>query len=196
LECRSIALLCHDIKATELAVKVGKTKNRSDLDANFQEPSNGKSRDTRPQLSSLVFGIGREEYAIDILSVQELCNYTRVTEIANVPKHYKGVVNLRGSIVPLIDLRIYFGFSEPSYDNSTVVIMVTMAGRTTGIVVDSVADVVTLDAKQIMPAPETGQSNANYILAMANIDDLMVIILDIDSLLQDIYSSQAKLLAA
>ncbi|MYM33476.1 chemotaxis protein CheW [Duganella sp. FT94W] len=148
------------------------------------------------QSSSLVFGLGQEAYAINILAVQELCGYSRVTELANTPDYFKGVVNLRGIIVPLIDLRIHFGFSAPSYNDSTVVIMITLCGKTTGIVVDSVADVVTLDSAQVKPAPELGGGSAAYMPAIASVDDRMIIMLNIEALVRDLCPAQAEPLAA
>ena len=90
----------------------------------------------------LVFGLGKEEYAIDIGLVQEIRGYGAVTHMANAPAFLKGFIHLRGSIVPLIDLRIALGQAEPAYDASTVVIILIFAHGATGIVVDRVADVV------------------------------------------------------
>lgn len=150
----------------------------------------------QPGHGNLVFGMGSEEYAIDILTVQELCGYSRVTELANTPAYFKGVVNLRGTIVPLIDLRIHFGLSEPNYDDTTVVIMVTLNGTTTGLVVDRVADVVTLDASQIKPAPALQGSSSAYIAAIASVDDRMLIMLDVATLIRDLCPAHTEPLAA
>lgn len=148
------------------------------------------------RLSSLVFGLGKEEYAINILAVQELCGYSRVTQLANTPDYFKGVVNLRGIIVPLIDLRIHFSFPEASYNDSTVVIMITLSGKTTGIVVDSVADVVTLDSAQVKPAPELSGSSAAYIHSIASVDDRMIIMLNIEALVRDLCPAHSEPLVA
>ncbi|WP_341865509.1 chemotaxis protein CheW [Janthinobacterium svalbardensis] len=101
----------------------------------------------------LVFGLGNEEYAIDIGLVQEIRGYGAVTRMANAPAFLKGFIHLRGSIVPLIDLRIALGQAEPAYDASTVVIILIFAHGATGIVVDRVADVVPLAPAQIKPPP-------------------------------------------
>lgn len=154
------------------------------------------SNEQRSSLSSLVFGLALEEYAIDILLVQELCGYGKVTHLANTPDYFMGVVNLRGVIVPLIDLRVRFGFPSPSYNDSTVVVMLALSGKTTGIVVDSVADVVTLGNAQIKPSPDLTQSSAAYMQAIAIVEERMIIMLDIEALLNDLYPQQAELLLA
>ncbi|BBI47709.1 chemotaxis protein CheW [Vreelandella olivaria] len=104
----------------------------------------------------LVFSLGDEEYAIDILKVQEIRGYENVTRIANAPDFIKGVTNLRGVIVPIVDLRIKFHFDKVEYGGQTVVIVVNVADRVVGIVVDGVSDVMTLTPDQIKPAPEFG----------------------------------------
>ena len=101
----------------------------------------------------LAFTLGREEYGIDILQVQEIRGYEPVTRIANAPDFIKGVVNLRGTIVPIVDMRIKFNLGTPTYDQFTVVIILNIAGRVVGMVVDSVSDVITLTPEQIKPAP-------------------------------------------
>lgn len=154
------------------------------------------SEKEQSRLSSLVFGLGKEEYAINILAVQELCGYSRVTELANTPDYFKGVVNLRGIIVPLIDLRIHFGVSEPSYNASTVVIIITLSGKTTGIVVDSVADVVTLNTTQVKPAPQVSGASITYMPAIASLEERMIIMLDIDALVRDLCPAHSEALAA
>lgn len=108
----------------------------------------------------LAFKLGSEEYGIDILKVQEIRGYDAVTRIANVPDFIKGVVNLRGIIVPIVDMRIRFTLGVPIYDALTVVIILNIANRIVGMVVDSVSDVVTLIPDQIKPAPEMGTALA------------------------------------
>ena len=102
----------------------------------------------------LSFRLGAEEYGIDILKVQEIRGYESVTRIANAPSFIKGVTNLRGTIVPIVDLRLKFGLGEPTYDSFTVVIILNVARRVVGVVVDSVSDVTELTAEQIRPAPD------------------------------------------
>lgn len=102
----------------------------------------------------LVFTLGDEEYGIDILKVQEIRGYDQVTRIANTPSFIKGVTNLRGVIVPIVDLRVKFEQGDVEYNENTVVIVLNFGQRVVGIVVDGVSDVLSLTAEQIRPAPE------------------------------------------
>jgi purine-binding chemotaxis protein CheW len=132
----------------------------------------------------LAFRLGREEYGIDILKVQEIRGYESVTQIANAPAYLKGVINLRGTIVPIIDLRIKFKQAEISYDQYTVVIIVDIADRTTGIVVDGVSDVLTLTPPQIKPAPAlSGGVETDYIRGLGSLEGRMLILADIEKLM-------------
>jgi len=132
----------------------------------------------------LAFTLGREEYGIDIQKVQELRGYEAVTHIANAPEHLKGVINLRGTIVPIIDMRIRFSLGTASYDQFTVVIILNIGERTVGMVVDSVSDVITLKNDQIKPAPDMGTMTADYLLGLGTLDERMVILVDIERLMQ------------
>ena len=132
----------------------------------------------------LAFTLGREEYGIDILKVQEIRGYEQVTRIANAPEFVKGVVNLRGIIVPIVDMRIKFELGEPTYDQFTVVIILNIGGRVMGMVVDSVSDVITLQAEQIKPAPAMGTAfNTDYLIGLGTLDERMLILIDIDKLM-------------
>ncbi|WP_323846761.1 chemotaxis protein CheW [Microbulbifer magnicolonia] len=132
----------------------------------------------------LVFSLGEEEYAIDILKVQEIRGYDNVTRIANAPDFIKGVANLRGVIVPIVDLRIKFRLSRAEYDEQTVVIVVNIAGRVVGIVVDRVSDVMTLGGEQIKPAPEFGVGlPLDYIDGLGNLEERMLVLVNIEKLL-------------
>src|SRR5262245_985029 len=102
----------------------------------------------------LTFRLGAEEYGIEILKVQEIRGWEVPTAIAGTPEFIKGVINLRGTIVPIVDLRLKFGLEKAAYDEFTVVIILSVARRVVGIVVDAVSDVVTLQPQQIKPAPE------------------------------------------
>ncbi len=132
----------------------------------------------------LVFSLGDEEYAIDILKVQEIRGYENVTRIANAPDFIKGVTNLRGVIVPIVDLRIKFHFDKVEYGGQTVVIVVNVADRVVGIVVDGVSDVMTLTPDQIKPAPEFGVTlSSDFLSGLGSLDDRMLVLVDIDKLL-------------
>lgn len=132
----------------------------------------------------LAFTLGKEEYGIDILRVQEIRGYEPVTRIANAPDFIKGVVNLRGIIVPVVDMRIKLNLGSPTYDQCTVVIILSIAGRVVGMVVDSVSDVTTLSPEQVKPAPEMGTGfDSDYLIGLGTLNDRMLILVDIDKLM-------------
>jgi purine-binding chemotaxis protein CheW len=132
----------------------------------------------------LAFTLGSEEYGIDILKVQEIRGYEAVTRIANAPEFIKGVINLRGIIIPVVDMRIKFKLGTPTYDQFTVVIILNIGGRIMGMVVDSVSDVTTLAPEQIKPAPEMGTAfNSEYLMGLGTVDERMLILIDIDKLM-------------
>jgi len=142
----------------------------------------------------LVFVLGREEYGVDILKVQEIRGYEKVTPIPAAPEYLKGVVNLRGIIVPIVDMRIKFNVGAATYDAFTVVIVLNINNHTIGMVVDSVSDVVTLTPDQIKPAPDLGASvSGEYLRGLGTVGERMLILLDIDKLLG---SEEMGLLAA
>src|SRR6185436_4878767 len=117
----------------------------------------------------LSFRLGGEEYGIDILAVQEIRGFERPTRIANSPAFLLGVVNLRGTIVPIVDLRVKLGFPEASYDAFTVVIILNMDGRTTGVVVDAVSDVLQLSAADVREPPEMAASASLAVRGLATL---------------------------
>ena len=132
----------------------------------------------------LIFTLGNEEYGIDILKVQEIRGYDLVTRIANTPDFIKGVTNLRGVIVPIIDLRVKFAQQGVSYDENTVVIVLNFGQRVVGIVVDGVSDVLSLTAEQIRPAPEFAVTLATeYLTGLGALGERMLILVDIEKLL-------------
>ena len=131
----------------------------------------------------LTFNLGGEEYAIDILQVQEIRALESVTRIANAPAFIKGVINLRGTIVPIVDLRVKFGMTDTA-SKAPVVIILSIASRVIGVVVDAVSDVVGLTAEQIRPAPEVGSAIASgFIRGLAPLDARMLILVDIERLM-------------
>ena len=132
----------------------------------------------------LVFVLGKEEYGVDILKVQEIRSYEKVTAIPSAPAYLKGVVNLRGIIVPVIDLRVKFGLAEPRYDAFTVVIILRIAGRVVGIVVDGVSDVVGLAPNEVKPAPQLGALvDSSFLAGLATQGERMILLLDIEKFL-------------
>jgi purine-binding chemotaxis protein CheW len=137
------------------------------------------------RLEFLTFRLGAESYGIEILKVQEIRGYEKPTVIANAPSFIKGVINLRGVIVPILDLRIKFDLADVGYDEFTVVIVLKVAGRVLGVVVDSVSDVVALSPETIRPAPEFAASvfDTKYITGLASVDERLLILLDIELLI-------------
>ncbi|KAB2319142.1 chemotaxis protein CheW [Betaproteobacteria bacterium SCN1] len=132
----------------------------------------------------LAFTLGREEYGIDILRVQEIRGYEPVTRIANAPEFIKGVVNLRGTIIPIVDMRIKLNLGEATYDQFTVVIILSIAGRVVGMVVDSVSDVTTLKPEQMRGAPEVGTAfDSDYLIGLGDLGQRMLILVDIEKLM-------------
>ncbi|MFC0139093.1 chemotaxis protein CheW [Erwinia mallotivora] len=132
----------------------------------------------------LVFTLGNEEYGIDILKVQEIRGYDQVTRIANTPAFIKGVTNLRGVIVPIIDLRIKFEQPGVQYNDNTVVIVLNLQQRVVGIVVDGVSDVLSLTQDQIRPSPEFAVTmSTEYLTGLGALGERMLILVDIEKLL-------------
>ncbi len=132
----------------------------------------------------LTFSLGSEEYGMDILKVQEIRGYDAVTQIANTPDFIKGVINLRGVIVPIVDLRMKFRLGVADYNNFTVVIIINVLGKVIGLVVDGVSDVVALTADQIKQAPEMGTAvDTRYIDGLGTVNDQMLILVDMERLM-------------
>jgi purine-binding chemotaxis protein CheW len=153
--------------------------------------NNTNTKDSEHQV--LTFFLGDEIYGLDILRAQEIKGWERTTLIPNTPSFVKGVINLRGAIVPVIDLRERFGISKISYDETTVVIIVkTLVGESDqhekimGWVVDGVSDVHAIDIAQLQPAPSSGHNglNGDFIRGLSTIDEKMVIVLNIDKLIE------------
>ena len=132
----------------------------------------------------LAFKLGAEEYGIDILRVQEIRSYEAPTRIANSPAFIKGVVNLRGVIVPIVDMRVKFNLETINYDSFTVVIVLNIGSRVVGMVVDAVSDVITLTPEQLRPVPEFNSAIASdHLLAIGAVGDRMLILVDIEKLM-------------
>jgi purine-binding chemotaxis protein CheW len=132
----------------------------------------------------LTFVLGTEQYGLEILKVQEIRGYDAVTQIANTPDFIKGVVNLRGKIVPIVDLRIKFQLSKVEYDEFTVVIILSLNNRVIGIVVDGVSDVMALREEQILDVPDLVTSiDIKYIVGLATVEEQMMILIDIEQLM-------------
>lgn len=131
----------------------------------------------------LTLRLGDEDYAIDIMRVQEIRSYEEPTRMANSPSFIKGVVNLRGVIVPIVDLRMKLNMASVDYNEFTVVIILNVRGTVIGAVVDAVSDVVTLDAKMIKPAPQFESAiDARFIVGLANVGERMLIVMNMEAL--------------
>ncbi len=143
-----------------------------------------RARHSANQGEYLTFKLGAEEYGIDILRVQEIRSYEPPTRIANAPPFLKGVVNLRGVIVPIIDLRLKLGCDSAEYNHFTVVIVLNVRNRVVGVVVDSVSDVLELSGEAIRPAPSTNASiDTSYITGIGSVAERMLILMDIEALM-------------
>ena len=132
----------------------------------------------------LTFRLDREEYGIDILKVQEIRGYERPTRIANAPDFLKGVINLRGTIVPIVDMRLKFACASANYDPSTVVIILNLRQRIVGVVVDSVSDVMEIPAENVRPAPDIDSMiDSSAVVGLGSFGERMLILLDIEHLM-------------
>lgn len=150
----------------------------------IEQAVNRAAQGVAPGREFLTFRLGAEEYGIDILRVQEIRGYEQPTRIANAPAFIKGVINLRGVIVPIIDLRLKFGLDNAEYNTFTVVIILNVASRVVGIVVDQVSDVIELNGGQIKPAPEfSSDIDSSFIQGLGQVGERMLILTDIEKLM-------------
>jgi len=132
----------------------------------------------------LTFRLDQEEYGIDILKVQEIRGYESPTRVANAPSFIKGVVNLRGTIVPIVDMRLKFNCSKADYNSFTVVIVLNLRNRVVGIVVDSVSDVMELPPESLKSAPDIESViDSSAVLGLGSVGERMLILLDIEKLM-------------
>lgn len=130
----------------------------------------------------LAYSLGTEEYALDILKVREIRAYETPTRIAGAPASMKGVINLRGTIVPIVDMRIRNGATQVGYDDTTVVIILDLATRMIGIVVDGVSDVLHIDAANLRPVPEMNSFDARHMTGLATHEGRMLIVVDVEEM--------------
>ena len=144
----------------------------------------GPCASQRPKALWAQVRLGGEEYGLGILAVQEIRGWSPVTAIPHAPRWLLGVINLRGVVVPVIDLRLKFSLERADYNETTVVIILNVGARVAGIVVDGVSDVITLRAEQIRPAPSLGSSaDTNHITGFATLDGRLRILIDIERLM-------------
>lgn len=132
----------------------------------------------------LTFALGGEEYGVEILKVQEIRGYDAPTRLPDAPDYIKGVINLRGTIVPVVDMRLKFRLERAEYTALTVMIVLNVADRVVGMVVDSVSDVVQLSAEQVRAVPEIGATiDRQFLTGIGTLDERMLILLDIERLM-------------
>src|SRR5579872_1243320 len=135
----------------------------------------------------LTFSLGHEEYGIELLKVQEIKGYSAITPIPNTPAHIKGVMNLRGAVIPIVDLRIRFGMEAIEYTQFHVIIVINVGAKVIGLLVDAVSDVLNVGAEDMRPAPDFGaQADTRFISGMASAGDKVAVLLDTDTLLSDV----------
>ncbi|HEX5227424.1 MAG TPA: chemotaxis protein CheW [Bryobacteraceae bacterium] len=134
----------------------------------------------------LTFSLGDEEYGIEILKVQEIKGYSAITYIPNTPPHIKGVMNLRGTVIPVVDLRAKFSMPATEYNKFTVIIVVTVGAKILGLVVDAVSDVLNIACADVRPAPDFGaRVDTKFISGVASLNDRLAVLLDIQKLLSE-----------
>lgn len=131
----------------------------------------------------LTFHLSREDYGIEIRYVTEIIGIQRITEVPDMPGFVKGVINLRGKVVPVMDVRLRFGLQERDYDDRTCIVVVEIDGKAIGLVVDKVNEVADIDDAQIEPPPQGGISGNGYIQGMGKLGDEVKILLDVQKLL-------------
>ncbi len=142
----------------------------------------GTQTDTTRQF--LTFALGQEEYGVEILKIQEIKGYSGITPLPNAPEYLKGVLNLRGTIVPIMDLRKRFALPEVEYTRFTVIVVTQVQGQTMGFIVDAVSDVLTVAGSDIQPTPDLhGQVDTSFLRGLATAAERLVILLDIDKVL-------------
>jgi purine-binding chemotaxis protein CheW len=154
----------------------------------MSQPSYSASAQVAEQAAStqyLTVNLGDEIYGIDILAVREIRGWTPVTRIPQAPSYVLGVLNLRGAIVPVLDMRLRFGLAREEYTATTVTVIITVAGRNFGVVVDAVSDVLDVIDDQVRPVPDMGTTvDTEYLKGLTSIEERMVLLLDVDKLLQ------------
>ena len=151
----------------------------------MNHPAIASGADTAATVQYLTINLASEEYAVDILAVREIRGWTPVTRIPQAPSYVLGVLNLRGNIVPVLDLRLRFGLVREEYSATTVTVIITVAGRNFGVVVDGVSDVLDFNPADMRPVPDMGTAvDTEYLKGLAAIDERMVLLLDVDKLLQ------------
>lgn len=131
----------------------------------------------------VTFSIDEEEFGIEIIKVQEIIGYTKPTHIPNIPDFVSGVINLRGLIIPVIDLRKRFGMHDKEYDKYTVIVIVEVATKIVGLIVDAVSDVLTLTGDAMQDVPEFSNFKSEYLRGMGKVGEKLILLLNVDKIL-------------
>ncbi len=155
------------------------------MDSDILEKTDGAFAGQAGELLQLVsFNIGSEEFGVDILKVQEINRVVEITRVPQAPHYVEGVINLRGKVIPIVDLRKRFNLEEKEYDKNTRIVVVDISGNIMGMVVDSVSEVLRLPANTIEPPPEiVANINSEYIKGVAKLDDRLLIFLDLSKVI-------------
>lgn len=149
-----------------------------------QEKNTGTAKTVSHEGKYLTFVLCGEEYGIEILKVREIIGIMNITPVPQTPEHIKGVINLRGKVIPVIDLRLKFGFQQAEYTKETCIIVVEVRNILTGIIVDTVSEVLDVGSKELESSPDFGNGvNTEIFLGMAKIKNKVKILLDIDKVL-------------
>ena len=165
-----------DMEEAKLRDEKGEQVQRAESKRAAENPDEVKQHVT--------FVIGEETYGVEVLRVQEIIGMTQITHVPNSMAFMKGVINLRGSVVPVVDMRLKFGMEERPYDVFTVIIIVEVRERMIGMIVDSVSDVVSIPIKSIQDTPHfSARIETDFISGIGQVDDKLVIILDVDRIL-------------
>jgi purine-binding chemotaxis protein CheW len=141
-------------------------------------------KETTELLQLVSFFIGSEEFGVDILYVQEINRMSQVTKVPNAPDFVNGVINLRGRVIPVIDLRLKFGMPKKEHDKNTRIIVMEVSGKTVGFIVDSVNEVLRISKDVTEPPPELAMGiNSEYIKAVGKLEDRLLILIDLEKIL-------------
>ena len=154
----------------------------ADINANKESAHTGG--DELLQLVS--FKIGEEEFGVDILKVQEINRMLDITRVPNAPSHIVGVINLRGKVIPVVDLRLRFGMTKKEYDKNTRIVVMELGGKIVGFVVDAVSEVLRIPRSVTEPPPSVAMTeSADYITAVGKLDDRLLTLLDLEKVLNN-----------
>lgn len=161
-------------------------ESMQDTASSLRQPASRSAQVVADAGQYLTLRLGGEEYAIDILRVQEIRSYEAPTRMVSAPPFIKGVINLRGVIVPIVDLRLKLNIDKVEYNEFTVVIILNVRGTVIGAVVDSVSDVVTLTTQMIKPAPQFEAAiESRFIVGLANVGERMLIVMNVEALMSN-----------